>query len=246
MEMDDDDVMSPIVGRRQILRRAGALGLLGFGLTQLAAGATRFPRLQTDDDELDVGDLLDDPTMQAVCTLTPSNALGPYYLNLNLVRSDIKESQAGQKTRLFIHVVHASDCSPIPNATVDVWHANALGVYSGFSNQGTQGQTWLRGRQFSDANGAVVFDTVFPGWYQGRTGHIHLLVRPTATTQLTTQLFFTQTLQNRVWSRQPYLSHTGNPTTNAQDGLYTSATVMSNLGLSPTYGLQLELTIGVA
>jgi protocatechuate 3,4-dioxygenase beta subunit len=245
--MDNDDVMSPIVGRRQILRRAGMLGLVGLGLTTLAPRSSALQSVaELDEGELDVSDLLDDASLQAVCSMTPSNALGPYWLNLNLVRSNITEGLPGVKTRIFINVVRASDCAPVPNATVDVWHTNALGAYSGFAGQGTAGQTFLRGVQFTDANGSTYFDTIFPGWYPGRTAHIHAIVRPTPTTQLTTQLFFNQVLINRVYGRPPYSTHGPASTTNTQDGLYNAAVVMTNLGYTPANGLQLELTIGVA
>jgi protocatechuate 3,4-dioxygenase beta subunit len=180
-----------------------------------------------------------------VCSLTPSETAGPYYLNLNLVRTDITEGQPGLKSRILIHVVRASDCSPVPNATLDVWHASAPGKYSGFANQGTLGQTWLRGVQFTDANGLGYFDTIFPGWYPGRTTHIHLKVRPTPQTELTTQLYFQQSLINRINKRQPYASHGDNPTTNATDGLFLDETVMSVLGVM-SGRLHLELVIGLA
>jgi protocatechuate 3,4-dioxygenase beta subunit len=244
--MDNDDVFSPVVGRRQILRRAGAFGLLGLGLTHLATGAAVFRGLAPSDDELDLSGLLDDPTMQVMCTLTPSETQGPYYLNLNLVRSDITEGYPGYKSRIIIHVVRASDCSAVQNAAVDVWHANAAGVYSGYAQQGTQGLTFLRGVQYTDANGTAMFDTIYPGWYQGRTTHIHCKVRPSTTQELTTQLYFNQGLSNRMYSRGAYQAHGPTSTTNSQDGLFLPQTVMSLLGNVPGIGLQLELTIGVA
>src|SRR5262249_44283949 len=148
--------------------------------------------------EIDLSDLIEPSGMQGMCVMTPAETEGPYYLNLNLLRQDITEGQPGLPTRLLISVVHAADCTPVANATVDVWHANAPGQYSGFANQGTQGQTWLRGVQFTDANGLATFDTIYPGWYMGRTTHIHLKVRPTPQTELTSQLYFPQRLNRRV------------------------------------------------
>jgi protocatechuate 3,4-dioxygenase beta subunit len=190
-----------------------------------------------------VSDLADDDKLQAVCTLTPGETEGPYYLNLNLVRQDITEGLPGLHTRLFLHVVRACDCMPIPNATVDVWHADAGGRYSGFAQQGTQGLTFLRGVQFTDAAGTAIFDTIYPGWYPGRTAHIHLKVRPTGMSQLTTQMYFKQRLTNRVYGLSPYNQHAGNPTPNTGDGLYLPETVLSVL---MTSRLNLELTVAVA
>ena len=57
---------------------------------------------------------------------------------------------------------------------MDIWHADAAGVYSDESVEGTEGLTYLRGYQVTDANGLVIFKTMFPGWYSGRTVHIHV------------------------------------------------------------------------
>jgi intradiol ring-cleaving dioxygenase-like protein len=246
--MDNDDILSPVIGRRQILRSASALGLLGLLNPALKHLAPR-PEGDSGDvgelDPADFADLADDARYQAMCILTPSQTAGPYYLNLNLLRTDITEGQAGIPCRTFLHVVRASDCTPIQNATVDIWHANAPGTYSGFANQGTQGQTWLRGVQITDAAGSAYFDTIYPGWYPGRTTHIHLKVRPTGGTELTTQLYFNDSMSKRLYRRQPYASHGQNPTTNAMDGLFLPETVMSYLGVQ-SGRLWFDLTIGVA
>jgi len=240
---DDDDVLSPVLGRRQLLHGATALSILG-----LARLARRRPVLSTTGDpadELDVSDLVDERAAQTMCVLTPSAIEGPYYLNLNLVRSDITEGYAGIKTRVNLHVVQASDCSPIPNARVDLWHNNAPGAYSGFANQGTQGLTFLRGVQFTDASGTAFFDSIYPGWYAGRTTHMHLKVQPSGGTILTTQLYFPTGLSRRVYRIPPYLAHGQNPTNNGSDPFFLPETVMSVLGVVGGR-LQLDLVIGVA
>jgi len=244
--MEFDDVLSPILGRRQILRSAGALSLLGLGM-KVARGQGLLAALEaggaTQMSDFDASDLVDDPSMATVCTIAPSLTQGPYYLNLNLMRSDITEGLAGLPTRLHVQVVRSSDCAPIPNAVVDLWHNNAPGVYSGFANQGTQGQTFLRGVQTTDANGATYFDTIYPGWYPGRTTHMHLKVRPTGQTELTTQLYFRQRLTNRVYQLGPYIGHGTNPTTNQTDSLFRQETVVDIVQAS---GGQLVLAIVIA
>jgi protocatechuate 3,4-dioxygenase beta subunit len=239
---DDDDALSPVLGRRQLLHGATALGILG-----LARLARRRPVLSTDDpeQELDVSDLIDAAAAQSMCVLTPSAVEGPYYLNLNLVRRDITEGFAGIKTRVNLHVVQASDCAPIPNARVDIWHNNAPGAYSGFANQGTQGMTFLRGVQFTDATGTTFFDSIYPGWYMGRTTHMHLKVQPAASSVLTTQMYFPTGLSRRVYRIPPYLAHGQNPTNNGNDPLFLPETVLTVLGVI-NGRLQLDLTIGVA
>ncbi len=245
--MENDDVLSPILGRRQILRTAGALSLLGLGLSKVARGQGLLTALETEAgtpvSAFDASDLVDDPRMATVCTIAPSLTQGPYYLNLNLMRSDITEGLPGLPTRLHIQVVRSSDCAPIPNAVVDLWHNNAPGVYSGFANQGTQGQTFLRGVQTTDANGATYFDTIYPGWYPGRTTHTHLKVRPTGQTELTTQLYFRQRLTNRVYQTGPYIGHGPNPTTNQTDSLFRQETVVD---IVQATGGQLVLAIVIA
>ena len=237
--MENDDVFSPIVGRRQILAGAATLGML----VGLGRSARARPRATDGADEIDLSDLVVGDMMQGMCVLTPSETAGPFYLNLNLVRQDITEGQPGLAMRLLLNVVRASDCTPIPNAAVDAWHNNAAGTYSGFASKGTAGQTWLRGVQFTDANGMATFDTIYPGWYMGRTTHIHLKVRPTPGTELTTQLYFEQPLNRRVNSIPPYAAHGQNPTTNFNDSLFLPETVMTLLGVNP---VQMALTIAVA
>jgi protocatechuate 3,4-dioxygenase beta subunit len=77
-------------------------------------------------------------------------------------------------------------CVPLTGAWVDIWHCNAVGIYSDESsyNPGggagvvtTTGQRFLRGYQITDANGEVKFTTICPGLYMGRTIHIHVRIR---------------------------------------------------------------------
>jgi len=243
----DDDGNSRVLGRRQILRGAASVAAMGalFGRWPALARpqASGFGGGEADE-EFDVSDLLDDASMQSVCSLTPAQIQGPYYANLNLVRQDIAEGKPGLRTKLWISVVRTSDCSPVPNATVDVWHADAQGVYSAFASQGTAGQTYLRGVQFTDAIGMASFDTIFPGWYPGRTPHIHLKARPVGGAALTTQMYFLQALANRIYARTPYSAHGQADTTNAGDGFFDVQTRMSVLGYMQGV-LHLEFTVGV-
>jgi protocatechuate 3,4-dioxygenase beta subunit len=127
------------------------------------------------------------PTTE-VCVLTPELTEGPYYLPLNLVREDITEGKPGVPLRLRLAVVDvASDCAPLADAAVDVWHCDAQGYYSGVSGNpggggdpeagaGAEAGTFLRGIQLTSEDGLAEFDTIYPGWYSGRTVHIHLKV----------------------------------------------------------------------
>lgn len=135
---------------------------------------------------------------QATCTLTPQQTEGPYWFDARQVRRDITEGKPGVPLRLLLRVVSASTCLPIPNALAEIWHADAAGIYSGYSEQGTAGQTFLRGIQTSDADGVVEFQTIYPGWYRGRTTHIHFKVHFGNQTLVTAQLYFPETISSTI------------------------------------------------
>jgi protocatechuate 3,4-dioxygenase beta subunit len=110
------------------------------------------------------------------CVLTPAQEEGPFYIDLARVRRDIVEDRPGVPLALAVTVVDAGTCEPIRDAAVDVWHCDALGVYSGEPSEGSEGAAWLRGIQLTDRNGLAEFATIYPGQYPGRTTHIHLKV----------------------------------------------------------------------
>lgn len=143
------------------------------------------------------------------------------------------------------------------NVQVDIWHCNAAGVYSSETSENTVGQTWVRGYQLTDANGFVSFTTIIPGWYEGRTTHIHLRLRSTYDSSSdggtnTTQLFFSQTLIDTLdQSAAGYSSHGLNNTTNASDRVYTDQTLGENLmsltgnatsGYTTSFAIHLPIT----
>jgi protocatechuate 3,4-dioxygenase beta subunit len=147
-----------------------------------------------------------------VCVLTPEVTEGPYYFDPAQERADITEgTQTGVATTIRLQVVDQS-CKPIEGARVDIWHCNAVGLYSGYANQtggvDTTGQTFLRGTQFADATGIVAFETIYPGWYAGRTTHIHFKVFLDETTVLTGQIFFPDALSQFIYQNvPPYTDH---------------------------------------
>lgn len=150
------------------------------------------------------------------CVVVPALTEGPYFVDEKLQRSDIRADSSGGTPRpgaqLDLTVVvgraAASACAPLQGATVDVWHCDALGVYSDASDPGfnTKGQDWLRGLQTTDATGTVRFTTIYPGWYQGRAVHIHFKIRTAATggtADFTSQLFFPETWTTPCSRRRP-------------------------------------------
>src|SRR4051794_25425035 len=165
-------------------------------------------------------------TVAPSCVLAPEMTEGPYYLDLDLVRSDITEGQPGAPLALSMTVVDADGCTPIAGATVDVWHANATGDYSGVN--GTTG-TFCRGTQRTAADGTCAFATIYPGWYQGRAIHIHVKVHVGGDVVHTGQLFFPDDLNAQVARRSPYSTRGLPDTTDADDSIYARGGSMSTL-----------------
>ena len=147
---------------------------------------------------------------------------GPFYIPNEKVRRNIREGQPGVPLALRIGVVDAASCTPIAGAAVDIWHADAAGAYSGFGSNGTSGRTFLRGIQKTDAAGIARFDTVYPGWYQGRTVHIHVMVHVGGNVVHTGQLFFDDALTDMVFARKPYSARGQRDQRNSDDAIYAN------------------------
>jgi protocatechuate 3,4-dioxygenase beta subunit len=179
----------------------------------------------------------------AQCVLTPSLTEGPFYFDASQLRSDITEGRPGVPLRLALTVQGAGSCSPIRDAVADIWHCDALGLYSGYQSEGTLGQDFLRGIQATDANGRVEFQTLYPGWYAGRTIHIHLKVHLDSRTALTSQLYFPEAISDAVLATSPYNQKGTRTTRNSNDGLFTQSTVLDVAADGAGYAA--SLVIGV-
>ena len=133
-----------------------------------------------------------------------------------------------------------SACSPLASAVVDVWHCDALGVYSDVSDPSfsTVGKKFLRGYQVTDANAVARFTTIYPGWYQGRAVHLHFKVRsPAGVTPaygFTSQLFFGDTLTDQVHAQPPYAAKGQRTLRNSGDGIYNQGGSQLVLSLAQT------------
>jgi protocatechuate 3,4-dioxygenase beta subunit len=155
------------------------------------------------------------------CVLTPELTEGPYYIAGERVRRNITEGRPGVPLTLHLGVVDASTCRPIAGAAVDIWHADAGGVYSGFG-AGSSSRTFMRGIQRTNASGVASFETVYPGWYTGRTVHIHVKVHVAGNVVHTGQLFFPDTLTDRVFRRAPYSKRANRDVRNADDAIFVN------------------------
>jgi protocatechuate 3,4-dioxygenase beta subunit len=165
------------------------------------------------------------PKRAPACWLTPQETEGPFYFDPNLVRRDITEGKTGLPLHLTLTVMD-DDCGPIPNVLVDIWHCDKDGLYSGYNQPAgdTTGQTFLRGIQMTDATGITRFDTIYPGWYQGRATHIHFKARTSQTTYITSQFAFPESVNDAVYATPLYAARGTNPTSNAADMVFHTST----------------------
>jgi protocatechuate 3,4-dioxygenase beta subunit len=153
------------------------------------------------------------------CILTPEQTEGPYYIAGEKLRRNITDGRPGTPLVLRAFVVDATTCRPIRNAAVDIWHADAGGVYSGFGD-GASSRTFMRGIQRTNTKGVAQFRTVYPGWYQGRTVHIHVKVHVGGSVVHTGQLYFPDSVTDAVYRRAPYSSRPNRDVRNATDSVY--------------------------
>jgi protocatechuate 3,4-dioxygenase beta subunit len=220
---DDDMPVGRVLSRRQALT---ILGISGVALTVGGAGVAS-------------ADCVD-------CVVKPEMTEGPYFVDEGLDRSDIRSDPSdgsvaeGTLFTLGLRVLRIADgeCSPLPDAVVDLWHCDALGVYSDVAQEGTVGRKFLRGYQVSNRAGRVRFVTILPGWYRGRTVHFHIKIQTTGTDgnpyEFTSQLYFTEEFKAEYLAADPYAAKGAPDTTNAADGIYTGGGAGDQMLLRPT------------
>jgi len=207
---------------------------------------------------------------EACYKLTSETTEGPYYIDADKIRQDITEDKEGIPLTLQLKVIDSETCKPIRNAAVDIWHCDALGIYSGYESLSTGGGTaptdapsgtpsgtptgeppsgapsggtggggheeptdderYLRGTWKTDRQGRVTFRTIFPGWYRGRTVHIHTKVHVDGEwtdagyegghTCHTGQFFFDEESVLASAEVEPYSTSTTERTTLTEDTIY--------------------------
>jgi len=207
------------IDRRRALTSIGAVGLAAavFGSRALAA-------------------LTEDAHAATTCLLTPEVTEGPYWIDNTLTRRNITEGKPGLPLQIVFTVVDARTCRPIRAADVEIWHCDTVGAYSGYDRgspgfgtgpgghaEPTSTTRYLRGHQRSDASGRAEFLTVFPGWYQGRTPHIHMKVHAGGNTVHTGQVFFDERITAAVYRTPLYRSRGQADTPHARDSIYAEA-----------------------
>lgn len=125
-----------------------------------------------------------------------STALDQVYTGTPIFRSSIAEGMSGSPLDLTITLQNVNNyCEVLSGYYVYIWHCTAGGQYSAYTatnNGGTHSstETYMRGIQQTDTSGQVTFNTIYPGWYSGRTVHIHVEIyndldsAPIKTTQI--------------------------------------------------------------
>lgn len=213
---DEERPMGRLLSRREVMAYLGVTGVVwltsGNLFPRWAIAGTRGPS----------------------CVVRPEQTEGPYFVDERVNRSDIRSDQTNGRVKpgtplaltLQVSRLNAGDCQPLPDAQVDIWHCDALGVYSDVQDPGfdTSGQKFLRGYQTTDARGEARFITIYPGWYPGRTVHIHFKIR-TATVarrsfEFTSQLYFDDEVTDRAHAAPPYASKGPRSSRNQHDWIF--------------------------
>ncbi|KAH8915285.1 aromatic compound dioxygenase [Atractiella rhizophila] len=204
------------------------------------------------------------------CVTAPEVTEGPYYVNNELIRQDIRDEQPGLPLILDLGIMDTTTCSPLSDALVELWHCNTTGYYAGFtgltsttpggddgapgdipgngtapgngtgpppggpggSQAMTDQETFLRGAWVTGGGGVVEMTSVYPGYYTGRTAHIHLMVHTNYTVNSNGtisshagtllhigQLFFDDAVNDQVFALSPYNTSQQSRTRNDEDGI---------------------------
>jgi protocatechuate 3,4-dioxygenase beta subunit len=211
------------ISRREMLGLVGtaAVGLVGWGCGRSQAA------IQAQAAELTSGKI---PS----CVVRPQQTEGPFFVDEKLNRSDIRSDPSdgsvreGALLRLGFQVsrIERGSCAPLSGAIIDLWQCDALGIYSDVrdNNADTRGKKFLRGYQVTGTGGVAEFLTIYPGWYHGRTVHIHFKIRTDdkRSSEFTSQIYFDESITDEVHKQPPYARKGRRTTTNETDLLYRS------------------------
>jgi protocatechuate 3,4-dioxygenase beta subunit len=243
------DLDPPDPSRRKMIGWVGAAGVAAFvGVPRLTRHEAPLP-----------GSLS--------CVVRPRQTEGPYFIDAMLNRSDIRQDPTDGtvveglplQVKMSVHRMDGTGCAPLSGAQVDLWQCDAVGIYSDVRDfQGlfdTRGRKFLRGYQMTDNEGTAEFLTIYPGWYEGRTPHLHFKVRVRRDAgtayEFTSQLYFDEAVTDLVYAQPPYNRTSVRDTRNHQDGIFRRSgsgdrlmleLAQNDAGYVGTFGLGLELT----
>ena len=238
-----------LIGRRRALRLMAGAGL-GLGVTGLLAACSSGGSSSTASSTTAgatgttaAGAATTATTATAAtqaCVELPEETAGPYpgdgsngpnvLTESGVVRSDITSSfgsmsgtATGVPLTVRLRVLDADTCEPVPGAAVYLWHCDAAGRYSLYS-EGATDQNYLRGVQAADDQGWLTFESIFPACYQGRWPHIHFEVYP--------DLDAAQSVRNTLSTSQLALPEAASDAVFATSGYTGSAANLSRVSLS--------------
>ncbi len=244
MEQDDAPV-GRVLSRREVVALLGVSGVSVFAGRSLSSNRSSLGERVVPD-----------------CVVRPQQTEGPYFVDEQLNRSDIRTDpadgaiKAGLPLALVFNVrrVSRGSCVALPRAQVDLWHCDAEGVYSDVTDRSfnTVGHKFLRGYQITDAGGTARFSTVYPGWYPGRTVHLHFKIRTEAAAgrghEFTSQLYFDDAFSDRIFAQAPYATRGQRSTRNRDDRIFGQGGAQLQLapttikdGLAATFDIGLDL-----
>ena len=220
----------------RLLSRRQALALLGSGTAAIFLGCRRMKRRSGKPTTELASPATADAAVLPSCVVRPEQTEGPYFIDEKLNRSDIRSNPSDSSVRpgvplhlaFYVSRVSGSSCGPLGGVIVDVWHCDALGVYSDVRDMNagfdTRGKKFLRGYQATGANGIAEFLTIYPGWYEGRTVHIHFKIRTDpasrSTHEFISQLYFDESITDQVHKQAPYNGKGYRSTTNDKDFIF--------------------------
>ncbi len=174
------------------------------------------------------------PVAPPLCVARPQHTQGPFFVEEELDRSDIRSDPRtgvvtpGVPLRLTFRVsrIGGASCAPLAGAKVDLWHCDATGRYSDARSRGSSSadEKFLRGYQRTNDAGTARFQTIYPGQYGGRAVHVHFKIRTAAPSaapyEFTSQLYFDDALNDRVYASAPYAAGRRRSMRNADDFLF--------------------------
>ena len=246
--------------RKEFLKGIGLMGLAATGASLFACSSDN-DALTTTDSNTGSSGATDVTSTSSDCAVTNSETAGPFPTNdpEDLERVDITGDRTGVALAINLVIRDVNNaCAVLQNAIVDIWHCDADGNYSEYGGSGMQSTNYqnyhfLRGRQISDADGLVKFQSIFPGWYNGRATHIHVhIYNTTGTSLLVTQIAFPEGDDSAVVavnaaSDYGYTKGMSGYTYNANDNVFSDgvANELATLSGSVSEGYTLDHIINV-
>tara|TARA_R110000868_G_scaffold774_5_gene5639 strand:+ start:5132 stop:5878 length:747 start_codon:yes stop_codon:yes gene_type:complete len=212
----------------------------GLGLAGLSVSSVMIlSSCSTDNNETLIDENKDttdsDSETSDVCTVTPTETEGPFptHSPADYIREDIVGDRTGIALELDITIRNVNNnCAILEGALVDIWHCDKDGNYSEYGGSGMQSTNYtsnhfLRGRQTTNSNGLAEFTSIFPGWYNGRSTHIHVhIYNSSGNSLLVTQIAFPEGENSAVVrvnaaTDQGYIKGMSGYTYNSNDNVFS-------------------------